>query len=137
MIVAQTVLGIVEPQSSGIGGGAFLLYYDAEKNSVEAYDGREVAPMAATENYLRWTSDTDRTEPKPDARASGRSIGVPGVVRMLELAHREHGRNEWRELFDPAVSLADQGFEISPAWPDRSPLRLPTWQSTRRRRRTS
>ncbi|MEU2001100.1 gamma-glutamyltransferase [Rhodococcus sp. NPDC019627] len=114
LIVAQTVLGIVEPQSSGIGGGAFLLYYDAEKNSVEAYDGREVAPMAATENYLRWISDTDRTEPKPDARASGRSIGVPGVVRMLELAHREHGRNEWRELFDPAVFLSDQGFEISP-----------------------
>jgi gamma-glutamyltranspeptidase/glutathione hydrolase len=114
LIVAQTVLGLVEPQSSGIGGGAFLLYYDAGQKSVEAYDGREVAPMAATENYLRWISDTDRTEPKPDARASGRSIGVPGVVRMLELAHREHGRDEWRELFDPAISLADQGLEISP-----------------------
>src|SRR6476620_9144339 len=114
LIVAQTVLGLVEPQSSGIGGGAFLLYYDAGQNSVEAYDGREVAPMAATENYLRWISDTDRTEPKPDARASGRSIGVPGVVRMLELAHREHGRDQWRELFDPAISLADQGLEVSP-----------------------
>ncbi|EHI41897.1 gamma-glutamyltransferase [Rhodococcus opacus PD630] len=114
LIVAQTVLGLVEPQSSGIGGGAFLLYYDAGQKSVEAYDGREVAPMAATENYLRWISDTDRTEPKPDARASGRSIGVPGVVRMLELAHREHGRDQWRELFDPAISLADQGLEVSP-----------------------
>ncbi|QYB01563.1 gamma-glutamyltransferase [Rhodococcus sp. USK10] len=114
LIVAQTVLGLVEPQSSGIGGGAFLLYYDAGQNSVEAYDGREVAPMAATENYLRWISDTDRTEPKPDARASGRSIGVPGVLRMLEMAHRDHGRDAWRELFDPAISLADQGLEISP-----------------------
>ncbi|TQC48948.1 gamma-glutamyltransferase [Rhodococcus sp. WS4] len=114
LIVAQTVLGLVEPQSSGIGGGAFLLYYDAGQNSVEAYDGREVAPMAATENYLRWISDTDRTVPQPDARASGRSIGVPGVVRMLETAHRDHGRDEWRELFDPAISLADQGLEISP-----------------------
>ncbi|RZL78138.1 MAG: gamma-glutamyltransferase [Rhodococcus sp. (in: high G+C Gram-positive bacteria)] len=114
LIVAQTVLGLVEPQSSGIGGGAFLLYYDAGQNSVEAYDGREVAPMAATENYLRWISDTDRTVPQPDARASGRSIGVPGVLRMLEMAHRDHGRDEWRQLFDPAISLADQGLEISP-----------------------
>nr|WP_233532248.1 gamma-glutamyltransferase [Antrihabitans sp. YC2-6] len=114
LIVAQTVLGLAEPQSSGIGGGAFLLYYDAEKNTVDAYDGRETAPAAATENYLQWISDTDRTLPKPDARASGRSIGVPGAVRMLELAHQEHGRKQWRELFDPAISLADQGLEISP-----------------------
>ena len=59
------MLGLVEPQSSGIGGGGFLLYYDAKANSVQAYDGRETAPAAATENYLRWISDTDRTEPKP------------------------------------------------------------------------
>ena len=83
LVTAQAVLGLVEPQSSGIGGGGFLLYYDAKANSVQAYDGREVAPAAATENYLRWISDTDRTEPKPDARASGRSIGVPGILRML------------------------------------------------------
>ncbi|WP_459546956.1 gamma-glutamyltransferase family protein [Nocardia sp. X0981] len=114
LITAQTVLGLTEPQASGLGGGAFLLYYDAEHETVTAYDGRETAPAAATENYLRWISDTDRTEPRPDARASGRSIGVPGVLRMLELAHTEHGRTEWRELFDPAVALADQGFEISP-----------------------
>lgn len=114
LITAQTVLGLTEPQASGLGGGAFLLYYDAEHETVAAYDGRETAPAAATENYLRWVSDTDRTEPRPDARASGRSIGVPGVLRMLELAHTEHGRIEWRELFDPAVALADQGFEISP-----------------------
>lgn len=114
LIAAQTVLGLVEPQSSGIGGGAFLLYYDAASKTVDAYDGREVAPAQATENYLRWISDTDRTEPKPTARASGRSIGVPGVVRMLELAHQEHGKTGWRELFDPAIGLADRGFPISP-----------------------
>lgn len=114
LVTAQAVLGLVEPQASGIGGGAFLLHYDAKSRTVEAYDGRETAPAAATENYLRWISDTDRTEPVPDARASGRSIGVPGVVRMLELAHREHGMTSWRELFDPAISLADSGFEISP-----------------------
>src|SRR5918994_401165 len=111
LVTAQAVLGLVEPQSSGIGGGGFLLYFDAAANSVQAYDGREVAPAAATENYLRWISDTDRTEPKPDARASGRSIGVPGIVRMLEDAHREHGKSTWRDLFQPAVGLADRGFD--------------------------
>ncbi|WP_249645333.1 gamma-glutamyltransferase family protein [Nocardia sputi] len=114
LITAQTTLGLVEPQSSGIGGGAFLMYYDAASKSEEAYDGREVAPAAATENYLRWVSDTDRTEPKPNTRASGRSIGVPGVIRMLEMVHREHGKKGWRELFDPAIGLADRGFQISP-----------------------
>lgn len=114
LIVAQTVLGLVEPQASGIGGGSFLLYYDANTKTVDAYDGRETAPAAATENYLQWVSDTDRTEPQPTTRASGRSIGTPGVLRMLELAHREHGKQTWRDLFGPAISLADQGFSISP-----------------------
>ena len=114
LVTAQAVLGLVEPQSSGLGGGGFLLYYDAAAGSVQAYDGREVAPAAATENYLRWVSDTDRTEPKPDARASGRSIGVPGIVRMLTDVHAEHGKTPWRDLFAPAVELADDGFDISP-----------------------
>ncbi|MEU7629464.1 gamma-glutamyltransferase family protein [Nocardia sp. NPDC049220] len=114
LVAAQTVLGLVEPQASGIGGGAFLLYYDANTKSVEAYDGREVAPAAATENYLRWVGDTDRIEPKPNARASGRSIGVPGALRMLELSHHDHGKTAWRDLFDPAIGLADRGFPISP-----------------------
>lgn len=113
LIVAQTVLGLVEPQSSGLGGGGFLLYYDAAAGTVQAYDGRETAPAAAGENYLRWISDTDRTEPKPDARASGRSIGVPGIVRMLQDVHDEHGKTPWQELFAPAVTLADDGFDIS------------------------
>lgn len=114
LVAAQMVLGLAEPQSSGIGGGAFLMYYDAEKNTVDAYDGREVAPKSATENYLQWIDDVDRTEPKPSARASGRSIGVPGVLRMLDMAHKDHGKSEWRELFDPAIALADQGSTISP-----------------------
>jgi gamma-glutamyltranspeptidase / glutathione hydrolase len=114
LVVAQAVLGLVEPQSSGVGGGGFLLYYDARTGSVQAYDGREVAPAAATENYLRWISDVDHTGPKPNARASGRSIGVPGILRMLELAHNDHGHTPWHDLFGPAVALADGGFDISP-----------------------
>lgn len=114
IVTAQAVLGLVEPQSSGLGGGGFLLYYDAAGGAVQAYDGREVAPAAATENYLRWVSEADRTDPKPDTRASGRSIGVPGVVRMLADVHAEHGETPWRDLFTPAVALADDGFDISP-----------------------
>jgi gamma-glutamyltranspeptidase/glutathione hydrolase len=114
LVAAQAVLGLVEPQSSGIGGGGFLLYFDAASGQVQAYDGRETAPAAAGENYLRWVDDVDRTEPKPDARASGRSIGVPGVVRMLQDVHDAHGTTPWPDLFDPAVALADDGFDISP-----------------------
>jgi gamma-glutamyltranspeptidase / glutathione hydrolase len=114
LVTAQAVLGLVEPQASGFGGGGFLLYYDAASGAVQAYDGREVAPAAATENYLRWVSDTDRTEPKPDARASGRSIGVPGILRLLQDVHAEHGKTGWRDLFNPAVTMADDGFDISP-----------------------
>lgn len=114
LVTAQAVLGLVEPQSSGVGGGGFLLYYDAAANSVQAYDGRETAPAAATENYLRWVSDTDRSEPKPDARASGRSIGVPGILKLLMDVHQQHGKTAWRDLFAPAVTMADDGFDISP-----------------------
>ncbi|NMD57180.1 MULTISPECIES: gamma-glutamyltransferase [Tsukamurella] len=114
LVAAQTVLGLVEPQSSGIAGGAFLLYYDAKSKKVQAYDGRETAPASADENYLRWISPTDRTAPKPDARSSGRAVGVPGALRLLEAVHGEHGAKTWRELFDPAVKIADDGFEISP-----------------------
>jgi gamma-glutamyltranspeptidase/glutathione hydrolase len=114
LVVAQAVLGLVEPQSSGLGGGGFVLYYGAHTGSVQAYDGREVAPTGAGENYLRWISDVDHAAPKPDARASGRSIGVPGILRMLELVHNEHGHTPWRDLFNSAMALADGGFDISP-----------------------
>ena len=113
LVAAQAVLGLVEPQASGVGGGGFLLYFDAASGSLQAYDGREVAPAAATENYLRWIDDVNRTEPRPDARASGRSIGVPGIVRLLQDVHDEHGKTAWRDLFNPAVALADDGFDIS------------------------
>ncbi|MFE3052204.1 gamma-glutamyltransferase family protein [Nocardia sp. NPDC059239] len=114
LIAAQTVLNLVEPQATGIGGGAFLMYYDANAGTVDAYDGRETAPAAATEDYLRYISAADHTVPQPNARASGRSIGTPGVLRMLELAHNEHGKQPWKDLFAPAINLADQGFKISP-----------------------
>ncbi len=117
LVTAQAVLGLVEPQSSGIGGGGFLLYYDAAGNAVRAYDGREAAPAAATENYLRWVSETDRTIPKPDARASGRSIGVPGIVRLLEDVHRQFGKKTWRDLVRPGRVDGRRGVRRSArAW---------------------
>jgi gamma-glutamyltranspeptidase/glutathione hydrolase len=113
-VAAQMVLGLVEPQSSGIGGGAFMLHYNANTKAVVAYDGRETAPAAATENYLRYIDDTSATTtPLPNARASGRSIGTPGVVRMLDLAHKENGKLAWKDLLQPAIKLATDGFPIS------------------------
>ena len=119
-VAVQAVLGLVEPQSSGLGGGAFMLHYKAAANKVESYDGRETAPAAATEDYLRYVSATDKTNPLPNlgssfasTRASGRSIGTPGAVRMLELAHQDHGSMDWSGLFQPAVKLASDGFSIS------------------------
>lgn len=112
-VAVQAVLGLVEPQSSGLGGGAFMLHYRASDHRVMAYDGRETAPAAATPNHLRWIDDSaERTAPRPSARGSGRSIGTPGVVRLLGLAHQDQGRRPWRELFAPAIRLASEGFPI-------------------------
>lgn len=113
-VAAQMVLNLVEPQSSGIGGGAFIMYYDAASGQVTAYDGRETAPAGADENYLRWKSSSDQTAPVPNAVLSGRSIGTPGTLRVLEMAHAEHGRESWWELFVPAIKLAIDGFAIPP-----------------------
>ena len=111
-IAAQMVLGLVEPQSSGIGGGGFLLHFDARARKVVAWDGRETAPAAADEALFLGPDG------KPlrfhDAVVGGRSVGVPGLVRMLEAAHRAHGRLEWSELFRPAIALARAGFPVSP-----------------------
>ena len=113
-VAVQMVLGLVEPQSSGLGGGAFMLHYDAATKAVVSYDGRETAPAAASENYLRWIDDaTGQTAPLPNVRASGRSIGTPGAVRMLGLAHSEYGAMPWKDLFQPAIALATDGFPIS------------------------
>ena len=112
-VAVQAVLGLVEPQSSGLGGGAFLLHYDAETGQVQAYDGRETAPAAADTDYLRRVSDTDPSPLLPDVRASGRSVGTPGVVRMLDLAHQDHGSLPWARLFDEGIALSRNGFRIS------------------------
>jgi gamma-glutamyltranspeptidase/glutathione hydrolase len=109
-IAVQMVLGLVEPQSSGIAGGAFLMY--STGNTVEAWDGRETAPAAADEKLFLLPDG------KPmafhDGVVGGRSVGVPGVVRMLEAAHKAHGRVAWTDLFKPAIDLAERGFQVSP-----------------------
>lgn len=109
-IAVQMVLTLVEPQSSGIGGGAFLLNWDGEQ--VHAYNGRERAPAAADENHFL---DEDG-EPMPfrDAVRSGLSVGVPGTVAMLKHAHERHGVLDWAVLFEPAITLAEEGFKVSP-----------------------
>ncbi|MBT9487330.1 MAG: gamma-glutamyltransferase family protein [Rubrivivax sp.] len=112
-VAVQMVLGLVEPQSSGLGGGTFVVYYDAASKTVQTYDGRETAPAGATENYLRWISDAQQTAPLPNARASGRSIGTPGTVRVLEMLHSDHGSRPWASLFDAGIALASNGFPIS------------------------
>jgi len=109
-IAAQLVLGLVEPQSSGLGGGAFLLHFDARSNDLKTYDGRETAPAAARPD--RFLKD-GRPIPFDTAERSGMSVGVPGVVRMLALAHQRHGRLPWANLFAPAIKLARDGFAVS------------------------
>jgi gamma-glutamyltranspeptidase/glutathione hydrolase len=109
-IAVQMVLTLVEPQSSGIGGGAFLLHWNGRR--VQAYDGRETAPAAVDERLFLDTEG--KPLPFAQAVASGRSVGVPGVVHMLALAHRQHGRLPWARLFEPAIALADNGFALSP-----------------------
>ena len=112
-VAVQAVLGLVEPQSSSLAGGAFMLHYDAQTKKVQAYDGRETAPAAATANYLRYIDDAgNQNPPVPNARASGRSIGTPGVMRMLELAHGDHGTLPWNALFGQGTDLAANGFRI-------------------------
>ncbi len=110
-IAAQMVLTLVEPQSSGIGGGAFLLHFNAASGAIESFDGRETAPAAA---HPRMFLKPDG-KPKKfyDAVVGGSAVGVPGLVRMLEMVHREHGKLPWPELFEPAISLAAKGFPLS------------------------
>ena len=111
-VAVQAVLGLVEPQSSGLGGGAFMVFYDAKTHKVTAYDGREVAPAAATPAYF--LGDDGKPLPRGRAILSGHSAGVPGAIAMLSLAHKEHGRLPWSDLFGDAEKLADDGFIVSP-----------------------
>jgi len=111
-IAVQMVLTLVEPQSSGIGGGGFLLYFDGKSQSLTAYDGRETAPAAATPGMFLHPDGTPMDF--DEAVVGGLSVGVPGAVRMLELVHRQHGHLPWSQLFEPAIKLAEDGFVISP-----------------------
>src|SRR5690606_18320426 len=110
---AQMVLNVVEPQPSGIGGGAFLLYFDAASGEVKAFDGREAAPMKARPGDLRYVEGDGGDKVVPNARQSGRAVGVPGVLRVLELAHGQYGSQPWGRLIAPAIQLARDGFAVS------------------------
>ncbi len=109
-IAVQLVLGLVEPQSSGLGGGTFLVHWDEAAKAVQTYDGRETAPAAAMpERFLR-DGGAMKIE---DAMNSGLSVGVPGTVKLLEHVHGQHGRLPWKDLFQPAIRLARHGFPVS------------------------
>jgi gamma-glutamyltranspeptidase/glutathione hydrolase len=112
MVAVQTVLGLVEPQSSGLGGGAFLVWYDAKSGRLTTLDARETAPLAATPTYFQ----DENGEPLEffDAVVGGRSVGTPGTPALLEAAHRRWGKANWGSLFEDAIKLAEDGFEVSP-----------------------
>lgn len=110
-IAIQMVLNVVEPQSSGIGGGGFLVHYDASTKQIVTYDGRETAPAAASAD--QFLDSEGKPLPFAEAAVGGLSVGTPGLLRMLEEAHRAHGRLPWPRLFEPAVRIAGDGFSIS------------------------
>lgn len=109
-VAVQAVLGLVEPQSSGIGGGGFLMYYDAASRELTMLDGRETAPEGASPRMF--LDESGRELPFSEAVVSGRAVGVPGVMAMLGEAHRRFGRLAWRRLFDEAILAADSGFTV-------------------------
>src|ERR1019366_8919071 len=111
-VAAQMVLNLVEPQSSGIGGGAFILHYSARDVKLSAYDGRETAPAAARAD--RFIGADGQPLQFLDAVVGGKSVGTPGVLRALEVAHARYGKLPWAELFQPAIRLATEGFPLSP-----------------------
>lgn len=112
LIAAQLVLNIVEPQSSGLGGGGFALHWDAQDSRLVTYDGRETAPMAAPEDLF--LDETGKPISFAESIAGGRSVAVPAMARLLEAMHRDSGRLPWSRLFEPAIRIAEEGFEVSP-----------------------
>lgn len=109
-IAAQLVLGLTEPQSSGIGGGAFMLHYDKQNQSLQSFDGRETAPQAISSQHFLIDGESMGFF---DAVVGGHAVGTPGVLHMLEQAHQQHGILPWKDLFQPAIKLAKQGFIVS------------------------
>ena len=122
-VAIQAVLGLVEPQSSGLGGGAFLMVYDGKTHKLTAYNGREAAPAAANPGFFLQADG----KPMPffDAILGGKSTGPPGAIAMLGLAHEQHGRLPWKDLFGSAEQLASQGFVVSPRLAAESSFPLP------------
>ena len=112
MIATQLVLNQVEPSSSGIGGGAYLVYYDAKAKRVVAIDGRETAPSGATPQLL--VGPDGKALAFQAARVGGRAVGVPGTAKLLEVAHARHGKLPWKALFEPAIRIAEEGFAVTP-----------------------
>ena len=114
-IAAHLVLGLVEPQSSGIGGGGFMLVYERADQSLKFHDGRETAPSAATPTMFMVEGET-----MPFLRAwqSGKAVGVPGAIALYKQAHDRHGTLAWADLFEPAIKLAEEGFIVSPRLAD-------------------
>src|SRR6056300_30606 len=111
MISAQLVLGLVEPESSGLGGGAFLVYFNSSTNKITTLDGRETAPLDVDEKMFQDTSG------KPikffDAVVGGKSVGTPGIIALMEKAHKKWGKIKWAILFEDAIKLAENGFLVS------------------------
>jgi gamma-glutamyltranspeptidase / glutathione hydrolase len=110
-VAVQMVLNLVEPQSSGIGGGAFLLYWNAAEQSLTTFDGRETAPAAAAPDY--WLGPGGEEVDFYDAVPGGQSVGVPGTLKLMETIHDRFGRLPWAALFEPAIALAESGFPVS------------------------
>ena len=112
MVTVQLVLGLVEPQSSGLGGGAFLVYFDASEKRLTTYDGRETAPASATPDLF--LGEDGKPFKFFDAVVGGRSVGTPGTVKLLHEVHKKHGKLAWLEVVAPAIDLAEKGFSVSP-----------------------
>ena len=124
MVAVQSVLGLVEPQSSGIGGGAFLIWYDAASGQITTLDGRETASRHVTPQLFQDASG----EPLKffEAVVGGKSVGVPGTPALMLDAHKRWGRLSWSSLFEPGISLAKSGFKVSPRPVSYTHLTLPT-----------